>query len=194
MASSINPALALTAWVVLGLSTACTTPSATPSANSIAMAGPPFEEQPGVTVIAAEQLPDPTVGQVIYVPIYSEIYNFDQNRTFQLTATLSIRNTDLERPIVIETIDYYNSGGDKVKAYLSQPIQLAPLVSTAVVVDRDDTSGGSGANFILAWRADAAVSPPVVEAIMVNTDSQQGVSFVSPGRVIEREGAPQGDG
>ncbi|MGH2414466.1 MAG: DUF3124 domain-containing protein, partial [Microcystaceae cyanobacterium] len=35
------------------------------------------------------------MGQTIYVPIYSHIYFENSQKTFDLTATLSIRNTDL---------------------------------------------------------------------------------------------------
>ncbi|ACB53074.1 hypothetical protein cce_3726 [Crocosphaera subtropica ATCC 51142] len=144
-----------------------------------------LQQSPGVREISSEQLPPLITGQVIYVPIYSEIYNFDQNQVSQLVATLSLRNTDINHSIIIETVDYYDSGGKKVKAYLRQPIQLAPLASTTVVVPRDDRTGGSGANFIIQWRSDQQVSQPIFEAIMINTFSQQGMSFVSSGRVIK---------
>jgi hypothetical protein len=54
-----------------------------------------------------------------------------------------------------------------------------------VVVDRTNVAGGVGANFIVGWQAAAPVSAPVIEAVMISTASQQGMSFVSPGRVIE---------
>ncbi|MGP1385536.1 MAG: DUF3124 domain-containing protein [Thainema sp.] len=142
-------------------------------------------ERPGVTPIAVEQLPDLVMGQVVYVPIYSEIYDSDPNQTFQLAATLSLRNTDLDSPIIIETLDYYDSGGAKISTYLRTPIQLAPLASFEIVVARKDSSGGSGANFIVEWRANETVSEPIVEAIMISSASQQGMSFVSPGRIIQ---------
>jgi hypothetical protein len=47
------------------------------------------------------------------------------------------------------SVDYYNSGGDRVIAYLDQPIQLGPLASTEVLVDRTNVTGGGGANCIV---------------------------------------------
>ena len=38
-------------------------------------------------------------GEVIYVPIYSSIFFKNQKRTIELVATLSVHNTDLEKPI-----------------------------------------------------------------------------------------------
>src|SRR5215831_2679018 len=40
-------------------------------------------------------------GQTIYVPIYSHIYFQNKSRTLNLTATLSIRNTDLTHAITV---------------------------------------------------------------------------------------------
>jgi hypothetical protein len=52
-------------------------------------------------------------------------------------------------------------------------------------VTRNDTKGGSGANFIVEWIAQTEISEPLVEAVMIGTDSQQGISFVGQGRVIK---------
>lgn len=118
------------------------------------------------------------------MPVYSEIFDSDSNRAFQLTTTLSLRNTDRSQAIVVNVIDYYNSGGDRVMTYLDQPIQLGPLASTEVVVDRTNLTGGVGANFIVEWQSAAPVSEPIIEAVMISTASQQGMSFTGPGRVI----------
>ncbi len=179
----LNLKVILLLYLSLNLLIACTIPTPTTSLSDSS------EEQnltknSGVKTISMTELPPLTTGQIIYVPIYSEIYDFNPNRAFQLTATLSLRNTDLSNSIVIETVDYYNSEGKKLKAYLTDPIQLDPLASTEVVVAKDDKVGGVGANFIVEWRAANEVSDPVVEAVMVSTISQQGMSFVSSGKVI----------
>lgn len=126
-------------------------------------------------------------GQTIYVPVYSHIYHGDGKRIFNLAATLSIRNTDLTNPIIISSVRYYDSNGKLIKQYLERPIQLAVLASTDFFVDRTDTSGGSGANFIVEWVAQTKVSEPVVEAVMIGTDLQQGISWISPGKVIKSQ-------
>ena len=123
-------------------------------------------------------------GQTIYVPIYSEIYHFDKSRTLQLAATLSVRNTDLQHPIIITSVKYYNSDGNLLREHLPNPLRLAPLASTDFVVNQSDQTGGSGANFLVEWVAEVEVYEPIVEALMVSTRSQQGISFISQGRVI----------
>jgi Protein of unknown function (DUF3124) len=133
------------------------------------------------------------IGQTIYVPIYSHIYIRDKTRVINLTATLSIRNTDAQNPISITSVRYYNTVGSHVRDYIKEPLRLAPMASTDFVVAEDDTSGGAGANFIVEWGAGSEVTVPVVEAVMISTASQQGISFVSTGRVI-KERLPQSSG
>jgi hypothetical protein len=127
-------------------------------------------------------------GQTVYVPIYSHIYTVNQNQTIDLAATLSVRNTDLTNRIIIASIRYYNTNGELVRQYLEQPVELRPLASAEFVVNQEDTSGGVGANFVVEWLAEKQVSNPVIEAVMMNTMGNQGISFVSPGRAIESRG------
>jgi hypothetical protein len=177
-------------WGILcwGWTTGCapTVPPHSTAGATMPTAGTPLglAANPNVIEISPDQLPPIAVGQVVYVPVYSEIYDLGPNRPFQLTATLSLRNTDPASAVFIETVDYYDSSGALVTAYLSQPLELGPLASTAIVVESSNTLGGAGANFLVTWRAATLVSPPVIEAVMISTASQQGVSFVSPGRVI----------
>lgn len=168
----------------LGMLSACAAQAPATSPSPPLSAQERFSERPGVTVLAAA--PAAAVqGQTLYVPVYSEIFDSEADRTFQLTVTLSLRNSDRDQPITITTLDYYNSGGDRIVTYLDAPIQLGPLASTEVVVDRSNTTGGVGANFIVEWQSAAPVSAPVVEAVMISTASQQGLSFVSPARIID---------
>lgn len=123
-------------------------------------------------------------GQTVYVPIYSNIYAGPRNQPVFLTATLSVRNTDPDHPIVIESVKYYGTTGQLLKEYLKKPLSLGPLGSTHVVVDEADESGGPGAKFIVSWKSDRTVNVPVIQGIMVTTRSGQGISFVTDGRVI----------
>ncbi len=128
---------------------------------------------------------DVTSGQTIYVPAYSEIY-FVRDRTIDLAVTLAIHNTDFEHPIILTSIRYYNTQGQLLREYLTEPRQLDPLASTEFFVDANEQSGGLGTNFIVEWVAEQPVYEPIVEAIMLNTNSGQGISLTSPGRVISQ--------
>ena len=132
---------------------------------------------------------DSSRGQTIYVPVYSHIYQQNHEKTFNLTATLSVRNTDLRRPFTLTKVLYYDSQGKLVKNYLENDTSVGPLASTSFVVEENDLRGGVGANFIVQWKSDRALFPPVVEAVMISTSQQQGISFVSHGRVLEEQSA-----
>jgi hypothetical protein len=140
--------------------------------------------------ISTEEGGKQIVGQTIYVPVYSHIYIRDKSRVINLAATLSIRNTDAQNPIRISSARYYDTNGALVREYVKASLRLAPMASTDFVVAEDDTSGGAGANFIVEWSAGAEVTEPVVEAVMISTASQQGISFVSQGRVIKDRTPP----
>ncbi len=127
------------------------------------------------------------MGETVYVPVYSHIYHYNnQGHVINLSATLSIRNTDLKNPIIITAVRYYDTNGKLVRKYLKNPAELAPLASTDYFVETDDVSGGLGANFIVEWVSETTVSEPVVEAVMISTASTQGISLVSNGRVIQQ--------
>jgi hypothetical protein len=142
----------------------------------------PVKTQP---TLSPEDNAKQVAGQTIYVPIYSHIYMRDGSRVINVTATLSIRNTDLQNPIRINTVRYYGSDGGLVKDYAPQPFRLGPMASTEYIVAESDTAGGAGANFIVEWSSGAEATAPVVEAVMIGTISQQGISFISEGRVIK---------
>lgn len=142
--------------------------------------------QCGVEVVPNESA-WPVMRQTVYVPIYSQVYERTERWIVNLTVTLSIRNTDLRHPVIITAVCRYNTAGQLVERYLEEPVRLASLASTHFVVEERDTRGGVGASFIVKWRSDKRVNQPVVEAVMISRVSQQGLSFVTHGRIIEQE-------
>lgn len=151
--------------------------SARPAQRAIPTYGPP-EGADSVRTYDA-------LGQVLYVPVYSHVFHRAEDRTFDLAATLSIRNTSLTDPITIHVVDYFDSAGTILKSYLERPRSLEPLASTYVVIEERDRAGGVGANFIVTWEAERPVTVPVVETVMISTHRGQGVSFTSQARVIQ---------
>lgn len=123
-------------------------------------------------------------GETVYVPAYSHIYSGDHERPFYLTVTISIRNIDPSNKITIALVDYYETQGKLVKNFIVDPVTLGPLESLRYVIPENDKIGGSGANFIVKWKADQPVNPPIVESVMIGTKAQQGISFTSRGRAI----------
>lgn len=126
------------------------------------------------------------LAQTVYVPVYSHIYADSRfkDKPFQLTAILSIRNTDRQNSLILEKVDYYDSQGKLLNHYLQKELIIAPLASTRYIVPEADTQGGSGAKFIVTWKSAIAVTEPIIEGVMIGTKMQQGISFVTDSQVL----------
>lgn len=171
-------------WLLLAVSlTACNSAA---EETGLPPAVPPDNEAslPQETVSLDEI--EIVTGQTIYVPAYSEIFFFDEERTSKFAVTLAIHNTDLDQPIIITAIRYSDTDGQLVQEYIDSPRKLEPLAKTGVVIPQEDTRGGVGANFIVEWVAETMVNEPVVEALMISKTGTHGLSLISPGRVLSR--------
>jgi hypothetical protein len=123
-------------------------------------------------------------GQTIYVPCYSHIYAGNREVKVLLTVTLSIRNVDPKHSITITSVDYHGTKGELLKKYSNQAVVLGPFESTRYVIPQKDKSGGSGANFVVTWKSEKSVNPPLMESIMIGAEGQLGISFTSRGQEI----------
>lgn len=123
-------------------------------------------------------------GQVVYVPCNSQIRLAD-GRKFSLAINLSIRNTSQTETIQVTAVEYYDTDGVLKKNYASEVLQIKPLATAEFFVGESDSSGGSGANFLVTWKADKPLTQPIVEAVMIGTGGSQGISFVSQGRLLK---------
>ena len=120
-------------------------------------------------------------GQVLYVPAYSNIYIGSIERPFQLTVILSLRNIDPKYRITLKSVKYFETKGKFIKSFVQEPVVLEPLETIRYIIPEKDTTGGSGANFIVEWQSDNPINPPIVESVMIGSRSQQGISFTSRG-------------
>lgn len=122
-------------------------------------------------------------GQTVYVPAYSHVYS-GSGDPHLLTITLSIRNTDPGRSIKIVEVRYFNTGGELVKNYIEGIIELAPLETVDILVEKQDRRGGSGANFIVTWKSDEPVYEPIIEALMIGLTKEYSISFITAARPL----------
>ncbi|MCH9652297.1 MAG: DUF3124 domain-containing protein [Planctomycetes bacterium] len=118
--------------------------------------------------------------QLVYVPSYSHIY-YHGGAPLLLETTLSIRNIDQSHSIYLNSIEYFNTQGKLVKKYLDQTIKLAPFQTIEFLVEDRDSSGGSGANFLVEWGAEIEVDKPLIETVMVGVSGSQAISFSRSG-------------
>ena len=62
---------------------------------------------------------------------------------------------------------------------------IEPLGSAWFVVPESESKGGAGAKFLVDWKAENPVVEPIMESVMIGTKMQQGISFLSTGRVTK---------
>jgi hypothetical protein len=139
----------------------------------------------GPAVAAGENRTRLARSQLLYVPIYSEIAYGDRRHTLNLSATVTVRNTDRKHPLRITRVDYFDTAGRFLRSYLDEPRLLAPMASADYVISGADRSGGTAASFLIAWESAEAVSPPHIEAIMIGAAATTGISFSSTAEVLE---------
>lgn len=118
----------------------------------------------------------------VYVPAYAQIRLGSGRGMLDLATTLSIHNSSAEHAIVLRKVSYHGTDGALVEAFLDRPVGLKPLATIEFFVAAADLRAGSGANFVIAWAAPAAVSEPVAEAVMIGTIGTTSYAFVSQGR------------
>lgn len=131
-------------------------------------------------------------GQALFLPIYSHMLYGNIGRSgntskVQLSAMVSIRNTDPKRPLRVLSARYYETQGKFLREYVPAPVTVAPFGTLELFVELHDESGGSGANFLIKWEADAAINPPLVEALHANMDSGKAVILTTQAVPVQTE-------
>jgi len=129
----------------------------------------------------SKKLSDSLVSGTTYLSVYSQIYGMTEYRTHDLTATISMRNTNRKDTVFIRKAEYFNTKGDLIRSYFSRPIFLGPMETVEIVIDEIDQEGGTGANFLFEWKIKQTSNEPFFEGIMISTSGQQGLSFTTHG-------------
>jgi hypothetical protein len=143
----------------------------------------------------AQEIRTLSTGQAIYLPIYSHMLYGNLGKSGRasqvlLSALVSIRNTDVRRPLRILSARYYDTHGKLLGERVPTPTTLPPLGTLELFVELNDASGGSGANFIIKWDSDAPINPPLVEALHANMDGGKAVIFMTQSVPINDPAAP----
>lgn len=103
-----------------------------------------------------------------------------------MTSTLSIHNTSDTDTLYITKVDYYNTQGDLVRSYLNSDIYLKTFETMEFVVDENDDSGGSGANFLVEWYGGKHLNP-IFQGIMIGGTGNKAFSFTTEGVNVIKE-------
>ena len=139
----------------------------------------PIVKVPGTPAAPA---PLASGARAAYVPAYSHIYALG-GRSVLLETTLSVRNTSPSGTVTVHSVRYFDTDGNEVRSFLDQPLALGPLATAEFLVESKDTSGGSGANFIVEWSGETVSEAPIIDAVMVGMAGVHGLSFAS--RAVE---------
>ncbi len=129
--------------------------------------------------------------QTVYLPIYSHVYHGNPDRKTGKTAQslvsahVSIRNTDLKSPITVTSARYYDTDGKPLREFVPTAKQVPPLGTLELFVPHSDSSGGSGANFIIEWTAERPVNPPLIDALHGDVRESRTLFFITSGRPIQ---------
>ena len=129
-------------------------------------------------------LPDSLLNGSSYLSVYSQIYNETEHKTYNLTATVSIRNVNSRDTIYIDNAEYFNTRGHAIRKYFKKTVYLAPMETVEIVIDENDKEGGTGANFHFDWRIKPSSNEPLFEAVMISSFGQ-GLSFTTQGKRIK---------
>ena len=130
-------------------------------------------------------------GQHLYLPIYAVIQYGDLDRSgsakeLPVSSLVSIHNTDLEKPIRLLAARYYSTEGKFLRNFVAAPRVLKPMETVEFLVERRDIVGGSGANFVIQWDAAVPVSPPLVQALHVELQTNRAIVFTTDAVLIPR--------
>ena len=145
----------------------------------------------GAPAQAQETAPVPVLsrGQTLYLPVYSHLWHGNRDKQGRpeiayLSALVSIRNTDPTRPLRVTQARYYDTAGKALRDFVGQAQTIPPLGTLELFIERREAEGGSGANFLIRWQADAAINPPVVEAVHADLYGNRAISFNTQARPI----------
>lgn len=129
-------------------------------------------------------IPDSLLNGSSYLSVYSQIYNETEHKTYNLTATVSIRNVNSRDTIYIDNAEYFNTRGHAIRKYFKKTVYLAPMETVEIVIEENDKEGGTGANFHFDWRIKPSSNEPLFEAVMISSFGQ-GLSFTTQGKRIK---------
>lgn len=127
-----------------------------------------------------------TNGQLLYLPVYSNIPYLIDTGMFDMSAFVAVHNTDLRHQITLSKVLYFNQDGKLVDDFLREgSVPVSPLATKNFYIPYEDQSG-TGANFLIEWIADTIVNEPLVESVTLCLKPNNTLAIQSKGRVIRQ--------
>lgn len=143
------------------------------------------------SAMAAEEL---SLGQTLYLPVYSQIWHGDRVIDGKypvkrlVSALISVRNTSFKTSIRVFSANYYSTDGKLLKEYIPKPVVISAMGTYELFVERKESEGGSGANFVIQWDSAVRTNPPIVEAVHADVSSgSYALTFITSARPIQAD-------
>lgn len=133
-------------------------------------------------------LPTSAVSETVYVPLYRSLYVGEKRALKILAATLSIHNTSLQHPLIINSLTYFDGNGEVVVEQVAEPHVLPPLAAAELYIDYGESDTAPIASAVVHWSGDKDITSPLVEAVIVGKYGAKGFSVLSRG-ASSRQGA-----
>lgn len=128
-----------------------------------------------------EPLPMSAVSETVYVPLYRSLYVGEQRALKILSGTLSIHNTSSKFPLLLTNLTYLNGNGETTVERLRKPHFLPPLAAAEFYIDHAESDAASVASAVVQWSGDSAITPPLIEAVIIGKYGSKGFSILSRG-------------
>ncbi len=165
------------AWLCAFALVACGTPPAEPTERE------PEDEEYDPPEVEGPQ--GASSRRTVYVPAYSHL-DREGGDEILFAITLSVRNVDPSATVELTHVEYHDTAGRRVRRYLSEPRELAPLETAEFSVDTFDEVGGSGANFLVYWQGPSDAHALLTETVMIGHVGTGYVAFTSRGVELDR--------
>lgn len=144
-----------------------------------------------IGTLSAQDAQPRSTGQSVYLPLYSHLWHGDmkEGRPLRdpLSVLVSIRNTDPQQALKITSARYYATQGKPLREFVSTPVTVAPLGTLELFIERKESEGGSGANFIVNWQSATPINPPMIQGVHADYGTSRAVTFITEGRVLRTD-------
>ena len=128
-------------------------------------------------------------GQTIYLSVVPQVQGGSKLNTAYLRFWILVRNTDLNHAVTVQSITYYNAGGQMAKKILETPLKLDPLASHGIRFEEKSLAipQGMSSCMVVQWDASEKVSPVLVEGVVIGSGTGWTAGLVFKGVVIEEK-------
>lgn len=125
-----------------------------------------------------------SAGQRLYVPVYSSVTFGTGIKKAAVAVRLMVRNVSEEETFRLTRVDLYSSEGARIESVIQEPLSVTPLQTRSFLVEAEDLRAGAGGNFIVAWEADAPITPPMIETVNGYSEANRTFAFRAGSRVL----------